>query len=182
MAYGQPFYTYGNAYSAQNNGYIAPQPQYGNLYGQPQQMPQGANNGVTGQYQTQQSQTLPPRTNKILVTSLTDAMSRTAEPNTEILYIDQDNPLLYQVSIDMQGRKTYRTFEIKDVTEQTQQASEKTAQNIDLSAYATKDDLRALENKISNYADSLFTQSAKPKSQERASEKTFNKQSNSEVK
>lgn len=47
MAFGQPFYAYGgNGYNTQNNGYVAPQPQYGNFYGQPQNAPQNTNNGV----------------------------------------------------------------------------------------------------------------------------------------
>lgn len=170
MAFGQPFYAYNSTpFNTQNTAYVAPQPQYGNLYGQSQQMAQNANNGVTGQYQ-QQQQVLPPKTNKILVTSLTDALGRTAEPNTEILYIDQDNPLLYQISIDMQGRKTYRTFEIKDVTEQTQQTANKSVPQIDLSAYAKKEDLQVLKDELMTVASSFAMQSAqsnKPKSVEK---------------
>lgn len=146
MAFGQPFYNYGaNSYNVQNNGYMAQQPQYGNFYGQPQNAPQNANNGVAQQYQAQQQTPqitqAPPRTNISPVASLVDAMSRLSEPNTDMYYADQDKPFIYQISIDMQGRKTYKTFKIEDVTEQVAtQASQPTA-DIDLSGYAKKEDL-----------------------------------------
>lgn len=163
MAYGQPFYNYGtNPYGGQNNGYAQPQPQYGNFYGQPQNAPQNANNGVTQQYQGQSQQQpsqvaqIPPRTNIAPVASLVDAMSRTSEPNTNMYYADQDQPFIYQISIDMQGRKTYKTFKIEDVTEQTtQHLGESIAPDIDLSGYAKKEDLKALEEKIVAYAKIL---------------------------
>ena len=57
---------------------------------------------------------LQPRTNKIFVTSLEDALNRPADPNSEVIYLDQDKPFLYQVMNDMQGRKTYKTFELTE--------------------------------------------------------------------
>ena len=52
----------------------------------------------------------PPKTNKIFVTSLQDAMSRQVEANTEVVYLHQSEPLLYQIVTDMQGRKSVDTF------------------------------------------------------------------------
>lgn len=166
MAFGQPFYNYGaNPYNGQNNGYMMQQPQYGNFYGQQQNTPQNANNGVTQQFQQQQAQQqtpqmtqVPPRTNIAPVASLVDAMSRLSEPNTDMYYADQDKPFIYQISIDMQGRKTYKTFKIEDVTEQVAtQASQPTA-DIDLSGYAKKEDLQALKNEIMSMASTFVTQ------------------------
>lgn len=57
---------------------------------------------------------MQPRTNKIFVTSLEDALNRPAELNSETVYLDQDKPFLYQVTTDMQGRKTYKTFELTE--------------------------------------------------------------------
>lgn len=57
---------------------------------------------------------MQPRTNKIFVTSLEDALNRPADPNSEVIYLDQDKPFLYQVMNDMQGRKTYKTFELTE--------------------------------------------------------------------
>ena len=159
MAYGQPFYNYGsNPYGGQNNGFMAQQPQYGNFYGQPQNAPQNANNGVVQQFQQQQPTTMPPKTNIAPVTSLMDALNRTVEPNTNLYYADQDNPLIYLVSTDMQGRKTSRTFKIEDVTEQTTaQASQPTA-NIDLSDYVKKEDLQAFKDEIMKIANAFVAQ------------------------
>lgn len=91
--------------------------------------PIGGNNGFNGnstfgnyipqmqmpmqyaQYQMpQNAQPMPPRTNKIFVTSLEDAMSKPAEPNTEIIYLHQTEPLLFQIYTDMQGKKSASVF------------------------------------------------------------------------
>ncbi len=91
--------------------------------------PMGATNGFNGnnafgnyipqmqtpmqyaQYQmSQNTQPMPPRTNKIFVTSLEDAMSKPAEPNTEIIYLHQTEPLLFQIYTDMQGKKSASVF------------------------------------------------------------------------
>ena len=144
MNYGQSYLNYSNG---QNKGYgVYPSQQ--NYYAQQAPIPQPP----------------PMKTNKILVTSLTDAMSR-SEPNTEMLYLDQDNPFIYQVTVDIQGRKTYRTFEIKEVTEQVNYAQkDKATQDIDLSVYATKDDLKNLEDKLMALANSYVPSITKSKS------------------
>jgi hypothetical protein len=64
---GYPYQSFGNNYGGFNNSY----------------------NGYTGYGQTtpyQQPVVQPPKTNKIFVTSLDEALSRPAEPNTEIVY------------------------------------------------------------------------------------------------
>ena len=172
MAYGQPFYTY------PNGGYTPIQTPTYNLY-QPQTqiptMPQNqAINGFQAQQQVPQAQqqVIPTKTNVPLVTSLTEAMSRTTELNSDTFYADQDNPFIYRVSVDMQGRKSYRTFELKDVTEQLVENSAQSSTQIDLSAYATKEDLQEFRNEIMGYAQSFgltptATQSAKSKKTEK---------------
>jgi hypothetical protein len=75
-----------NAYSQFNNGYTQPQ-----MQAFPQQ-----------QFQT----------NKIFVTSLEEALARPAEPNTEIIYLHQTEPLLFQISTDLQRKKTALTFRL----------------------------------------------------------------------
>lgn len=145
MIYGQPaYYNYGNG---QNNGYN-PQQAQGYYNSQPQS--------------PSAIPIIPPKTNKILVTSLIDALNRTPEPNTEFLYIDQDNPFIYQVTIDMQGRKSYKTFEITEVTEQSAQ---KLSPELDMSVYATKEDLKALEDRLLGMASSLIPTKTKTKTE-----------------
>lgn len=176
MAFGQPFYNYGsNPYGGQNGGYAQQQPQYGNFYGQPQNVPHNANNGVTQQYQQQQPTVMPPKTNMPLVTSLMDALNRTVEPNTNTYYADQDQPLIYFVSMDMQGRKNSRTFKVEDVTEQTATQANQVKPDIDLSGYATKDDLQALKDEIMGMASAFVTQQAVPPTQPPAKTKSADK-------
>lgn len=62
----------------------------------------------------QPSQVIPPKTNKIFVTSLEEAMARPAEPNTEIIYLHQNEPLLFEVTTDLQGRKSVKTFHLSE--------------------------------------------------------------------
>lgn len=101
--------------------------------------PMGATNGFNGnnafgnyipqmqtpmqyaQYQMlQNAQTMPPRTNKIFVTSLDEAMSKPAEPNTEIIYLHQTEPLLFQIYTDMQGKKSASVFTLAVAQEKGQ--------------------------------------------------------------
>lgn len=152
MPYGTsaPFYTYPNAsytpYQAPTYGSYQPQ----------QQMPSMAQNQPLNGFQAQsqvnaqpqaQQAVIPTKTNVPLVTSLTEAMGRTTELNSDTFYADQDKPFIYRVSVDMQGRKTYKTFELTDVTEQ--EVAQSSTSNVD---YATKADLKALEEKLMGYA------------------------------
>lgn len=76
--------------------------------------------GYYGNYQpTQSVQASQPKTNKIWVTSLEDAMSKPVEPNSEYIYLHQDKPLLIEVRTDNQGRKSTRVLELKAYVEET---------------------------------------------------------------
>lgn len=159
MPFGQPFWNYGaNNYGGYNGGYVAPQPQPNYMYNQQPNMPQNAQNQSLNAFQQQQGQqpiqqaVIPAKTNIAPVASLVDAMSRTSEPNTNFYYADQENPYIYLISIDLQGRKTYKTFKIEDVTEQVTETPTQASADIDLSAYATKEDLKAFKEEITGYA------------------------------
>lgn len=69
-------------------------------------VPYNANTGFN------QMQAPPVKTNHIYVTSLEDALARSSEPNSEIVYLHQDKPLLYNVKTDMMGRKSYTVLEL----------------------------------------------------------------------
>lgn len=192
MANGQPFYNY------MSGGYTPYQAPAYNMYANQQPIPtiaqmpqtptaQPVNNFQPQQQMPTQQPVIPTKTNVPLVTSLTEAMSRTTELNSDTFYADQDKPFIYRVSVDMQGRKTYRTFELTDVTEQNISQSAPTgAPEIDLSAYATKDDLRALRDEITNYAMAYLNPSTTPKTKKvdkvDKTEKTTAKIENEEVK
>lgn len=142
MAYGQPFYTYPNA------GYVPYQPQsYGNYQPQPQ-MPFVAQNQPLNAFQQQQGQMaqpamqqptqsiiMPPKSNKIYVTGLEDAMSRVAEPNTEMEYRHQDKQIIYEVYTDLQGKKTVKEYHYEESTSEPKQE-----EKISLDEYVKKED------------------------------------------
>lgn len=69
------------------------------------------NTPYSGSYQPTQPAQM--RTNKIFVTSLEDALNRYADPNTIILYRHQDEKFEYEVTTDSQGKKTYKTLELR---------------------------------------------------------------------
>lgn len=133
------FYPYGqqNNYGAMNygGGYVAP-------------APTGIYNQQSAVMQQPQPQTQAlPKTNKIFVTSLEEAMNRSVEPNTVIVYLHQDLPLLFEITTDFFGKKTYKTF---DITESTQKTP-KTAQNgaaVDLSSYVTRKEFDAIQAQL----------------------------------
>lgn len=68
----------------------------------------------------------PPqiRTNKIFVTSLDDALSRYADPNTIIVYHNQDDRHIYEITTDLQGKKAYKTFVLADFSAQEKKKEE----------------------------------------------------------
>lgn len=73
-----------NYYGYQNGfGYQAPGT---NIYSQPSAVPQ-------------------PTTNKIYVTSLEDAMARYAGPNSTMIYVLQDESVIFEIYTDIQGKK-----------------------------------------------------------------------------
>lgn len=70
-------------------------------YQQPPQMPQ----------QTfQQPPQMPYKTNKLVVTSLDEAMMRSSELNSDTVYFDQNKDVLYNVKVDSRGYKTCDTL------------------------------------------------------------------------
>ena len=75
-------------------------------------MPFVGMNQPYGQPNVSQMQNASPKTNKILVVSLEDALNRYAEPNSEMIYVNQDQPILYQVRTDYIGKKTYLIMDL----------------------------------------------------------------------
>lgn len=88
------------------------------FYGRPNnQFSQFGNTPYIGNYQpqmAQQTQPAPMRTNKIYVTSLEDALNRYAEPNTIMIYRNQDEKFEYEIITDTQGKKSYKTLQLAD--------------------------------------------------------------------
>lgn len=111
-------------------------------YTQPAAMPQQA------PLQSMQTQALP-KTNKIFVTSLDDALNRPADYNSVIIYLHQDQPLLFEITTDPFGKKTHKTIPLGDPIDyntNSKAASVITAEQAD--KFATKDELKSLEEKV----------------------------------
>lgn len=102
--------------------------------------------------QFQPQQAAQPKTNKVFVTSLDDALSRVCEPNSEMLYLHQDEPLLFEIKTDAQGRKTYKTYAI---SEDLPQDGEKA----DGQEFVLKEDFERLEGEFKALRDKLARQS-----------------------
>ena len=89
--------------------------------------------------------------NKIFVTSIEDALSRYAEPNSEMIYLNQDKPLLYEIKTDSQGRKMVNAYNITPSVEKSGAGAE----NADMSNYVTKTELEALRGQIKALEDKI---------------------------
>lgn len=89
--------------------------------------------------------------NKIFVTSIDDALSRYADPNSEMIYLNQDKPLLYEVKTDSQGRKMVNTYNITPSVEKTGAGTA----NVDMSSYVTKTEFEALQGQIKALEDKI---------------------------
>ena len=59
-----------------------------------------------------QPQPIPPRTNKIFVSSLEEAMNKPVDFNSEFVYFDANKDFMYSIYTDEWGRKSAATFEI----------------------------------------------------------------------
>lgn len=97
---------------------------YGGGYPMPPQQTPGIQYG-------QQPQQTPPGTNKIYVVSAEDAMSRYAQPNTVMFYIQQDETVVYEVYTDMQGKKAIRARQLVDAPVEKKQPEQVTRQEFD---------------------------------------------------
>lgn len=133
-------YSYGNY----QNGNMA----YPNNF-----VPYNQNNGFN------QPQQQPVKTNHIYVTSLEDALARSVEPNSEIVYLHQDKPLLYNVRTDMMGKKTYTVLELKppiaeNITEnKTEIQSE--VPTIDTSMFVSKKEFEEFKATVQPIVDKI---------------------------
>ena len=110
--------------------------------------------GYYNSYQ-QPTQQLQPKTNKIWVTSVEDALSKSVELNSEYVYLHQDKPLLIEVKTDSQGRKTTRVMELKDYIDNSNDTSnaKKNSPNNFVSKEeleSVKAEIQALKEKIDN--------------------------------
>lgn len=94
------------------------------------------------------------RTNKVFVTSLEDALSRYAEPNTIMVYRHQDEKFEYEIMTDMQGKKSYKTLALSEY-------SGIEAQKNEGEGIITLEAINALEKRISALESEIGKKSTK---------------------
>ena len=104
----------------------------------------GFNNNPFVQPQMPQPMQPQIRTNKIFVTSFEEAMGRYADPNSIMVYLHQNQPILYEISTDQYGKKSGVTYEYKPYT----QIEEKRD-------YATQEQLNNLQAQIEELKQKL---------------------------
>ena len=90
------------------------------------------------------------RTNIIYVTSLQDAMNRYADPNTIILYRNQDEKYEYEITTDSYGKKTFKTLEVRTyvAAQDTKQEQADVVSKEEFSALKSR--LEGLEREVLN--------------------------------
>lgn len=131
-------------------------PNFGNPYGmasmptatQPYGFPMPPYSG--GQFappQQQQQSTAPAftNTNKIFVSGIDEVKSKPLPPNSDMLYVDNYNPLVYQKTVDSKGQFEVKVF---DITPHEGKEEANGVGAVDLSAYAPKSELEALRREI----------------------------------
>lgn len=148
MPFGQPFYNYGtNPYGGQNNGYAQQQPQYGNFYGQPQNVSQNANIGVSQQFQ-QPVQNAPQQSVSrsdiipMMYATYAEATAYRVEPMQRIMFSITDKPLFMLKQADINGRTMVEEYPI--TPKQTAEPTD-TPKTADLSDFIRR-------NELDNYA------------------------------
>ena len=104
---------------------------------------QMAHQSVSQQAQPIQ-QNIPPKTNKVFVMNKEAAGNAMAEFHSDYVYFDQDEPLLYNVVTDMQGKKTITTYRI----EPYEPVNEPTTPAIDTSMFVTQEQFKALQDQL----------------------------------
>lgn len=112
---------------------------YNSFYGaMPPVAPQYSNYGANQFNQQQQL-----NTNKIYVSGIEDVKSKNQSMNSDMIYLDNDKPLLYQKIVDGSGHFETKVFDIVPHTESTKQE-----ESIDLSSYVKTSDLEPVMAEI----------------------------------
>lgn len=148
MPYYNPAYPYGNPYGQQPAQGYQPYVQQPVM---PPQQPSIMNNGWGQPQQSVQPQTQTFKTNKIFVENLDDAMSRQADPNSQMIYIDKYKPYIYDIYTDNQLNKHPNTIPIGDVESA---GAAQTAKN-DKVEYVTRQEFEAIQGQMAAFSDRL---------------------------
>lgn len=136
--FGNGFNNGGNSFQF-GNGYSNPYSTYGYGY---QQQPQ----------QQMQQQNTQINTNKIYVSGIDEVRQRQLPNGSDMLFLDNDKPIIYQKIVDGKGQ-----FEVKAFTITPYSAVETTkdSQSVDLSDYAKTSDLEPIKAELQAIKEKL---------------------------
>lgn len=134
---------YGNSFQ-NGNGWGNPYNPYG--YATPNY---GYN--VQSQPQVQQNPT-QINTNKIYVSGIDEVRQRQLPNGSDMLFLDNDKPLLYQKIVDGKGQFEVKAFQI---TPYSPQEATKDSQSINLSDYVKTSDLEPIKAELQAIKDKL---------------------------
>lgn len=120
--------------------------------------------------QHQQAQPIT-NTNKIFVSGLDEVKGKNLYPNSDMMFLDNDKPILYQKVVDGKGQATYKMF---DITPHDDTQDAKNENSINLSNYVTLTEFEALKGQINELKNKItkmsvqselnaLTSTAKPK-------------------
>lgn len=106
-------------------------------------------------YNAQPQQQMQPsqiNTNKIYVSGIDEVRQRQLPNGSDVIFLDNDKPLLYQKIVDGKGQFEVKAFTI---TPYLPQEAAKDTQSIDLSAYAKTSDLEPIKAELEAIKDKL---------------------------
>lgn len=99
---------------------------------------------------TQPQQQIQTQTNKIYVNGIEDVRNRVLPSSSDYIFLDNDQPILYQKIVDSKGQ-----FEVKAFSIIPYEPKSDTKQEVDLSAYVKKSDLEPLQEEIKALKEKL---------------------------
>lgn len=91
-------------------------------------------------------------TNKIYVSGIEEVRQRNLPFNSDVIFLDNDKPILYQKKVDDKGQFEVKAFTI---TAYSPQETEKGNNSIDLSAYAKASDLETIRGELKAIKEKL---------------------------
>lgn len=96
-------------------------------------------NNPYGNYGMQNQMQNQRQSNKIYVSGIEGARSYQMMPNSEMIFLDDNQSIIYDVLTDIQGKRTINVYDV---------VPHKSEEEIKLSQFATKEELEVLKQEI----------------------------------
>ena len=136
-----------------NYGYANTIPTSTQPYGYPM-----SNYGMQSMAQPQMPMQPQTNTNKIYVSGIDDVRNRQLPNNSDVIYLDNDKPILYQKVVDGKGQFEVKAFSIVPYSPQDNDSAK---QSVDLSNYVKIEDLEPIKSELRSIQEKLSRQGVK---------------------